>query len=252
MYRGLGQRRGLAELAGDVAVVAVAEAELYVVAEVGFVRAVDAVDQSGFLERGLGGGPAGPCPQIGVGDALPLLPDGERGEQDAGLVVVEEGGAGGVGQGAALRLGENVGSGYDGPGSGRDAPQRQQASWSAVSGPWRWPAQSARCGRRLAGPGRRRRRRWAGGGSSAAARAREPGSAGWMSRRRVRVADQVGVDAEQVAKFPCPQPGVAQPLRHSFEHSRIVEANLRRGSLLHPQPTTPNALGCSYRLACFL
>ena len=44
------------------------------------------VDQAGFLERGLGGCPAGLCPQIGVGAALP---GGERGEQDAGLVVVE-------------------------------------------------------------------------------------------------------------------------------------------------------------------
>src|SRR5256885_8411070 len=51
---------------------------------------------SSDLERGLGGAPAGLCPQAGVGIALPILPGGERGEQDAGLVVVEGGGAGGV------------------------------------------------------------------------------------------------------------------------------------------------------------
>jgi hypothetical protein len=75
-----GLAAGLAELAGDVVVVAVAEAESDVVADVDFVRAVDAVDQAGFLERGFGGGPAGLCPQIGVGVALP---GDERGEQDA-------------------------------------------------------------------------------------------------------------------------------------------------------------------------
>jgi hypothetical protein len=68
---------------------------------VDFVRAVDAVEQAGFQEFGFGGGPAGLCPQIGVGGALP-------GRQDAGLVVVEDGGAGEMAQGAAPRLGEDV------------------------------------------------------------------------------------------------------------------------------------------------
>src|SRR2546429_3801027 len=66
-------QRGLAELAGEVVIVAVAEAEFDVVADVDFVLAGDAVDQAGLLERGLGGGPAWLCPQIGVGIALPLL-----------------------------------------------------------------------------------------------------------------------------------------------------------------------------------
>ena len=61
--------------------------------------------------------------QAGVGVALPLLPGGE---QDAGLVVVEDCGAGGVAQGAALRLGEDVQAWCDGPGFRRDAPQRQR------------------------------------------------------------------------------------------------------------------------------
>jgi hypothetical protein len=43
------------ELAGDVVVVAVAEAESDVVADVDFVQAAAAVDQASFLERGLGG-----------------------------------------------------------------------------------------------------------------------------------------------------------------------------------------------------
>ena len=98
----------LAEFAGYVVVVGVAEAGSDVVADVDFVRAAAAVDQAGFLERGLGGGPAGLCPQAGVVAALLFLPDGERGEHDAGLVVVEDGGAGGVAQGAVLRLGEDV------------------------------------------------------------------------------------------------------------------------------------------------
>jgi hypothetical protein len=107
-----------------VVVVAVAEAESDVVADVDLVRAVAAVDQAGFLGRG-SGGPAGLCPQIGVGVALP---GGDRGEQDAGLVVVEAGGASGVAQGAALRPGEDVQAGCDGPGFGRDPLQRQRAA----------------------------------------------------------------------------------------------------------------------------
>jgi hypothetical protein len=122
---GLVQWRRFAEFAGDVVVVAVAEAESDVVADVDLVRAVDAVDQAGLFERGLGAGPAGLCPQAGVGVGLP---GGERGEQDAGLVGVEDGGAGGVAQGAALRLGEEVQARCDGPGFGRDAPQRQRAA----------------------------------------------------------------------------------------------------------------------------
>src|SRR6266568_6941437 len=101
--RGAAGRGQLAELAGDVAVVAVAEAEPDVVADVDPVRAGAAVDQAGFLERGLGAGPAGLCPQHGVGVALP---GGERGEQDAGLALVEVGGAGGIAQDAALRASE--------------------------------------------------------------------------------------------------------------------------------------------------
>jgi hypothetical protein len=127
---GLVQRRGFAELAGDVIVVAVAEAEFDVVADVDVVRAVDAVDQAGLLERGLGvGGPAGLGPQAGPGAGLA---GGERGEQDAGLVVVEGGGAGGVAQGAALRRGEDVEPGRDGPGFEWDAPQRQRATEAGV------------------------------------------------------------------------------------------------------------------------
>jgi hypothetical protein len=45
------------EFAGDVVVVAVAEAESDVVADVDFVQAA-AVDQAGFLECGLGGLPS--------------------------------------------------------------------------------------------------------------------------------------------------------------------------------------------------
>jgi hypothetical protein len=59
---------------------------------------------------------------------LPLLPDGERGEQDAGLIVVEDDGAGDIAQGPALRLGEDVQPRRDDPGLGRDAPQRQRAA----------------------------------------------------------------------------------------------------------------------------
>jgi hypothetical protein len=110
-----------------VIIVAVAEAELDVIADVDLVRTAAAVNQPDFFQRGPGGYPAGPCPQADVGVALPLLP-GERGEQDAGLVVVEDGGAGGVAQGTALCPREDVQSGCDGPGSGRDAPQRQRAA----------------------------------------------------------------------------------------------------------------------------
>jgi hypothetical protein len=112
-------------------VVAVAEAEQDV-ADVDFARAAAAVDQAGFLERGLGGGPAGPGTQAGVGVALPLLPGRERGELDAGLVVVEDGGAGDIAQGAALRVGEDVQPRCDGPGFRRDPPQRQRAAQAGV------------------------------------------------------------------------------------------------------------------------
>ena len=66
---------------------------------------------------------------------LPFLPDGERGEQDAGLVVVEDGGAGGVAQGAVLRLGEDVQPRRDGPGSlgmrrSVSGPPRSGLSWA--------------------------------------------------------------------------------------------------------------------------
>jgi hypothetical protein len=58
---------GLAELAGNVVIVAVAEAELDVVADVDFARAAAAVNQAGFLEGGPGGSPAGPGSQAGRG-----------------------------------------------------------------------------------------------------------------------------------------------------------------------------------------
>jgi hypothetical protein len=78
----------LTELTRYVAVVAVAEAELDGVADVHLVRAVAAVDQAGFLERGFCAGPAGLCPEIGVDGALP---GGERRQQDPGLVFTEGG-----------------------------------------------------------------------------------------------------------------------------------------------------------------
>lgn len=46
------------------------------------MRTGAAVDQAGFLERGLGGGLAGPGAQLGAGVALP---GSERGEQNPGL-----------------------------------------------------------------------------------------------------------------------------------------------------------------------
>jgi hypothetical protein len=87
------------------------------------VRAVAAVDQAGFLERGFCAGPAGLCPEIGVDGALP---GGERRQQDPGLVFTEGGSPRSVAQGAALRLGEDIEAGCDGPGFGWDPPQRQR------------------------------------------------------------------------------------------------------------------------------
>jgi hypothetical protein len=73
----------LAEFAGYVVVVGVAEAGSDVVADVNLVRAVAAVDRAGFPECGFGGGSAGPGAQLGVGV---VLPGGERGEQvDCGV-----------------------------------------------------------------------------------------------------------------------------------------------------------------------
>src|ERR1017187_5201708 len=71
-WRGAAVRGGgwLAEFTCYVAVVAVAEAELDVVADVDSVRAVAAVDQAGLFERGFGAGPAGLRAETGVGIAL--------------------------------------------------------------------------------------------------------------------------------------------------------------------------------------
>jgi hypothetical protein len=108
--RAAGGGRGiLAELAGDVGVVAVAEAEFHVVGGVCPVRADVGVEQAGGLERGLGGGPAGLGTEAGVGGGLAA---GQGGEQDAGLAVFEGGDAAGlVAQGAALRRGQDVEAG---------------------------------------------------------------------------------------------------------------------------------------------
>jgi hypothetical protein len=89
---------GSSPLAGDVGVVAAAEAEFHVVGDVS--PAPTGVEQAGGLERGLSGGPAGLGAEAGVSGSPAA---GRGGEQLASLAVLEDGrAADSVAQGAAL------------------------------------------------------------------------------------------------------------------------------------------------------